>query len=125
MGIRRLSEFCFCLGLVLLFSVFFLDNTWFILNLFCQSIGYYFQWIMQLGWHTDAFEQLGKSDGGQENRGRGYEDGKMDGPENWLDGWTMFYWGWWIAWCPFVGESLIFTGKKPILCGFIYIISFE
>ena len=66
LGIRRLSEFCFCLGLVLLLSVFFLDNTWFILNLFCQSIGYYFQWIMQLGWHTDAFEQLGKSDGGQD-----------------------------------------------------------
>ncbi len=43
LGIRRLSEFCFCLGLVLLFSVFFLDNTWFLLNLACQSIGYYFQ----------------------------------------------------------------------------------
>ena len=21
----------------------------------------------------------------------------------WMDGWTIFYWGWWIAWAPFVG----------------------
>jgi choline/glycine/proline betaine transport protein len=23
--------------------------------------------------------------------------------DNWQDGWTIFYWGWWIAWSPFVG----------------------
>ena len=58
LGIRRISECAFGTGLALLFCVFFLDNPWFILNLFCQSIGYYFQWIIQIGWHTDAFEQL-------------------------------------------------------------------
>ena len=21
----------------------------------------------------------------------------------WMNGWTIFYWGWWIAWAPFVG----------------------
>src|SRR5690606_11342266 len=21
----------------------------------------------------------------------------------WIGGWTLFYWGWWIAWSPFVG----------------------
>ena len=21
----------------------------------------------------------------------------------WMDDWTIFYWGWWIAWAPFVG----------------------
>ena len=26
-----------------------------------------------------------------------------DGPDDWMNGWTIFYWGWWIAWCPFVG----------------------
>jgi choline-glycine betaine transporter len=20
-----------------------------------------------------------------------------------MNSWTIFYWGWWIAWCPFVG----------------------
>ena len=25
------------------------------------------------------------------------------GAEDWQGGWTIFYWGWWIAWAPFVG----------------------
>ena len=60
---------------------------------------------MQLGWHTDAFEQVLPSYGGVENRGRFIPEGfeKPDGPEDWMDDWTMFYWGWWISWCPFVG----------------------
>src|SRR5690606_34800574 len=24
-------------------------------------------------------------------------------PNEWIGGWTLFYWGWWIAWSPFVG----------------------
>ena len=24
-------------------------------------------------------------------------------PTDWIGGWTLFYWGWWIAWSPFVG----------------------
>lgn len=24
-------------------------------------------------------------------------------PSDWLGGWTIFYWGWWISWTPFVG----------------------
>lgn len=25
-------------------------------------------------------------------------------PDNaWLGSWTVFYWSWWIAWCPYVG----------------------
>jgi hypothetical protein len=35
---------------------------------FVQSIGYYIQYIVQLGWHTDAFEQLGKSAQGSISR---------------------------------------------------------
>jgi choline/glycine/proline betaine transport protein len=26
-----------------------------------------------------------------------------DEPEDWLGDWTLFYWGWWISWSPFVG----------------------
>ena len=91
-----------------------MDETWYILNLFVQSIGYYFQYIMQLGWHTDAFEQVLPSYGGVENRNRFIpkkEDGtsfvRPDGRADWMDDWTMFYWGWWISWCPFVGECTI------------------
>ena len=36
-GIRRISELCFGLGLVLMFTVLFLDNTVFLLNLYTQA----------------------------------------------------------------------------------------
>ena len=26
--------------------------------------------------------------------------------KGWLDGWTVFYWAWWIAWAPFVGSFI-------------------
>ena len=25
------------------------------------------------------------------------------GDEQWMAGWTIFYWAWWISWAPFVG----------------------
>ena len=68
----------------------FYENTWYIFNLYVQSVGYYLQWIIQLGFHTDAFAQLNNAPDGKE---------KAD----WMDLWTIFYWGWWIAWSPFVG----------------------
>jgi len=26
--------------------------------------------------------------------------------KSWLNGWTIFYWAWWIAWAPFVGTFI-------------------
>ena len=105
MGIRRLSETCFGFGMFLMLIALFMDNTFYILNLFVQSLGYYLQYIIQLGWHTDAFEQL---DGGSAHKsaGRFIPEGykQPDGPQAWMDDWTMFYWGWWISWSPFVGK---------------------
>merc|ERR1719508_345621 len=81
----------------------FLDKTVFLLNLYTQSIGYYFHQLVLIGFHSDAFEQLGPSYGA-EDRGRVLPEGEDgDGPTQWMNGWTIFYWGWWIAWCPFVG----------------------
>ena len=87
--------------------VFLMDDTFYVMNLFVQSVGFYFQYIIQLGWHTDAFEQLGPSFGGAEGRNRFIpeENERPDGSPDWMNGWTMFYWGWWAAWCPFVGWS--------------------
>ena len=105
MGIRRLSELCFCVGMFLMTVVFLMDDTFYVMNLFVQSVGFYFQYIIQLGWHTDAFEQSGPSYGGAEGRNRFIpnEFEQPDGSPDWMNGWTMFYWGWWAAWCPFVG----------------------
>jgi choline-glycine betaine transporter len=84
-GIRRLSEICFALGMFLWFYVLFSDDTWYLLNVFVQSFGYYLQGLVQLGFHTDAFAQLNDA-----------PDGKQ--APKWMNDWTVFYWGWWIAW---------------------------
>jgi len=137
-GIRRISEICFMLGLVLMLTVLFLDNTVFLLNLYTQSMGYYFQYILQIGFHSDAFEQLGESFG-SEDRGRFLPDTveTTDGPAGWMNAWTIFYWGWWIAWCPFVGmfiakisagrtvkEVITGTMAAPVIYVFMWLIIF-
>ena len=95
----------FSVALFPMVFVVFPDRTTYILNLLVQSIGYYIQNIVQLGWHTDAFEQLGKSSQASYRRfiPPGFES--SDGPEDWIDAWTLFYWGWWISWSPFVGKD--------------------
>lgn len=90
MGVRRLSEPCFSLGVALMIIVLFYDNTFFLLNLYVQNIGYYIQNFIQQDFHTEAFAQLGNAPDGRQ-------------APQWIDAWTIFYWGWWIAWSPFVG----------------------
>ena len=79
-GIRRLSEACFTLGMFIMLTCLFADNTWHALNVYVQSTGYYLQWIIQIGFHTDAFAQLGNA-----------PDGKQ--AERWFNDWTVFYIG--------------------------------
>jgi choline-glycine betaine transporter len=58
-GIKILSQIGFGLGMLLLFWVFVMEKTSFILNLMVQEVGYYLQWaIFQMNFHTDAFGQL-------------------------------------------------------------------
>ncbi|XP_057293165.1 glycine betaine transporter 1-like [Hydractinia symbiolongicarpus] len=106
LGIRRLSETCFGIGCLIMFIILYADNTWHILNLFVQSTGYYMQWIIQLGFHTDAFAQLGNAPDGKEN-------------PDWIDGWTIFYWGWWISWSPFVGMFIAKISRGRTIKDFI------
>ena len=105
-GIRRLSEICFTLGMFLMMVGFFYEDTWYVLNVYVQSIGYYMQWIIQLGFHTDAFAQLGNA-----------PDGKQ--AKAWMNDWTIFYWGWWIAWSPFVGMFIAKISKGRTIKQFI------
>lgn len=106
MGIRRLSEFCFALGVFVMMLVFFLDDPWHTLNLIVQSTGYYMQTIVQLGFHTDAFAQMGNAPDGKEN-------------QMWMNSWTIFYWGWWIAWSPFVGMFIAKISRGRTIRQFI------
>ena len=65
--------------------------------------------MVQLGTHTDVFEQLGF---GQTMNSRLRTElntirQNANGPKDWIDSWTMFYWGMWIGWSPFVGNAAL------------------
>lgn len=37
----------------------------------------------------------------------------------WINGWTIFYWAWWIAWAPFVGQFVARVSKGRTIREFI------
>ena len=82
-GIRYLSNLNLGLAVVLLFTVLFLGPTLFIMKDFVFSLGQYLQDFFHLSFLTMPFQG--------------------DAATEWLGGWTLFYWGWWISWSPFVG----------------------
>lgn len=79
-GVLRLSQINIILGVLLVLFVLVVGPTFFLFSSFVESIGNYLQNLPSLTFRTDAF--------------RGVE---------WEKQWTMFYWGWWISWSPFVG----------------------
>jgi choline/glycine/proline betaine transport protein len=83
-GIRRLSEFNISMAGLLLLFVLLLGPTWFILDSLVQNIGGYLQQLPRLAFWTESYKGVAQG-------------------THWQDGWTTFYWGWWIAWSPFVG----------------------
>eukprot|EP00811_Abedinium_folium_P021798 NODE_309_length_3185_cov_28.403205.p1 GENE.NODE_309_length_3185_cov_28.403205~~NODE_309_length_3185_cov_28.403205.p1 ORF type:complete len:771 (+),score=97.55 NODE_309_length_3185_cov_28.403205:85-2397(+) len=112
-GIQFVGNFTFGIGLFLMWSIFMLDDTWYLANLFVQSVGHYLQWILQVGFYSGAFDMPDHSgpDGRQEYK-------------SWMDGWTIFYWGWWISWAPLVGAFIgnISKGRtlREFFCGCIF-----
>jgi choline-glycine betaine transporter len=104
-GVKWLSIIAWVLGIFTLWIVFALDDTWFICNLMVQAIGHYINYLPQVGHYTGAFDQPEHSapDGRQEyGAPSGY---------SWMNDWTIFYWGWWISWAPFVGVFLARISK--------------
>src|SRR5690606_31162077 len=79
-GIRILSETNLGLAVVLVLFVLVLGPTIFILQTFVQNTGGYISDLVNKTFNLYAYE-----------------------PNDWIGGWTLFYWGWWIAWSPFVG----------------------
>jgi len=82
-GIQWLSNINMVLAVALALFVFVLGPTVFILDLVPTAVGSYFQDLAMMSARTDAA-------GG-------------DAMQEWLSGWTIFYWAWWVSWTPFVG----------------------
>ena len=79
-GVKRLSELNIILAGLLLAFVLVAGSTVFLLQAFVQNVGTYLSEVVQRTFRLYAYE-----------------------PNPWLGRWTLFYWGWWIAWSPFVG----------------------
>ncbi|AUL47496.1 choline transporter [Bordetella trematum] len=79
-GIRILSEANMVLAVLLVLFVLLLGPTVFLLQAFVENVGVYLSGIVGRTFNLYAYDQT-----------------------DWIGGWTLFYWGWWIAWSPFVG----------------------
>lgn len=79
-GIKRLSQLNVIIAGLLLLFVVIVGPTRFLLDALVQNLGIYLQNLPRLSFWTEAYRRTG-----------------------WQQGWTLFYWAWWIAWSPFVG----------------------
>ncbi len=80
-GIRRLSEVNLWVSLLLLLAFVALGPTGFLADLFVGTVVDYVSNVVPTGmWLAET-----------------------EANQAWQADWTVFYWGWWLAWTPFVG----------------------
>jgi choline/glycine/proline betaine transport protein len=82
-GVKWLSNINLGAAGLFLLAVLLLGPTMYLLRVFVESLGGYFQNIVGLTFDSSAFTGQAGLD--------------------WQGSWTVFYWGWWISWAPFVG----------------------
>ncbi len=80
-GIRIISEWNIWLSVVLLAFFLFGGPSQWLMGFFVTTVGDYLWNVIPMGFATFNNE----------------------GDAAWQGGWTIFYWGWWISWAPFVG----------------------
>ena len=80
-GIRIISEWNIYLSIVLLAYFMFGGPFQWLMGFFVTSFGDYL-------WNAIPM---------------GFQIFNSEGASAWQGGWTIFYWGWWISWAPFVG----------------------
>lgn len=81
-GIKYLSNINMSLAVLLFFTMLILGPTLFLLNMFSTTLGSYIQNLPNMGLRLSPFDTQEAA---------------------WTQGWTVFYWAWWVSWTPFVG----------------------
>jgi choline/glycine/proline betaine transport protein len=79
-GIKRLSETNLILAVGFMLFILIVGPTVFLLQAYVQNIGSYASNILSSTFNLFAYEKT-----------------------DWIGGWTILYWAWWISWSPFVG----------------------
>lgn len=96
-GIRRLSEANVILAIILLLWITITGQTRRILDGLVMNVGDFVATFPSLLMETFAWER----------------------PDAWMQGWTLFFWAWWVAWAPFVGLFLARISRGRTLRQFI------
>lgn len=96
-GIRRLSELNIILALLLLVYMFVAGPTAFLFQALMQNAGNYLGSIVTRTFNLYAYQ-----------------------PNDWVGGWTLFYWGWWISWAPFVGMFIARVSRGRTIREFVF-----
>lgn len=79
-GIKRLSQLNMIMAIALVLFVFVMGPTIFLLEAFVENTGFYLSNIVERTFSLQAYES-----------------------SDWIGNWTLFIFGWTIAWAPFVG----------------------
>jgi choline/carnitine/betaine transport len=87
-GIQWLSNINMVLAVVLAVVVFIAGPTLLVLNIIPTALGSFVSDLPQMALRTAASGDEAMRD--------------------WMSSWTIFYWAWWVSWCPFVG---LFIGR--------------
>ncbi len=95
-GIRRLSLFNVGVGGLLVLFVLIAGPTVHLLSALLGNLGGYVSSLPSLSLNTDLFAD-----------------------SEWQANWTLFYWGWWISWSPFVGMFIARISRGRTIREFI------
>ncbi|NUL47958.1 BCCT family transporter [Cellulosimicrobium funkei] len=82
-GIKWLSNINLSMAAILVISVLLLGPTLFLFQNLVQSFGVYLAEVMNMTFDVGAYSG--------------------EAGATWGSAWTIFYWGWWVSWAPFVG----------------------
>ncbi|HCL54963.1 MAG TPA: choline transporter, partial [Pseudomonas sp.] len=101
-GVRILPEVNLGLAAILMLFVLTVGPTVFLLQAYVQNTGAYLSDIVSKTFNLFAYE-----------------------PTDWIGGWTLLYWGWWLSWSPFVGLFIarISRGRtiREFVCGVLFV----
>lgn len=100
-GIKRLSLLNISLVLFLLLFVFLAGPTIHILETFLQNTGAYISGIVERTFNLQAYER-----------------------SDWIGNWTLFIFGWTIAWAPFVGLFIAKISRGRTIRQFVFGVMF-
>ena len=97
-GIKYLSNFNIILAAALMLFVLFVGPTLFIMDFFTTSLGRYIQALPGMTLNLNPLNEENSA---------------------YIRSWTIFYWGWWISWTPFVASFIARISKGRTIREFI------